>query len=468
MQTKAKFVSILAKAPPYAADVTIACVILAVRLVLNFRFPIPWPDETSFIVPAFELSRHGTLFVWAMNADRLVMWMPPGYFVFLAVLFKMFGYSFGLARWASAACVIGAALICGSLIRRCTAGGWAVMLHVATVVAFVSPYMLMSANIGRMDALLSVTALGSLAACLGGYPILGGAIVAAAATIQFNAVFFVLPFVVYFIWLLLTRQRLIVQPLEIAGVAFAAAVLGVNAILVQKNLQGFIQDMAFQFRLKRFFGHDDPYHPFWPVLAAGIAACAVLVRQRRIDGPAFMALYGLSFVLMATEGKEIWYDMAPPLGFLLIAIALAAHSGPVRIFARPGSAVCLASCLACIVATGFRSTPYLRPLLPTRAMLAHHLVPERELRRMRDAIAGLPAGSTVEYAWPGVEPFFLDAMDRTGVRWDVPQHSVTDNTIDRRPDWRIQCDSPDTPDIMFFTPRILHHGRVFGCDIGRP
>jgi hypothetical protein len=448
----------------WAALGLIALAICAIHLLLPFRFPVPWPDETSFIAPAFELARHGTLYVWAMNPDRLVMWMPPGYFVFLAALFKVFGYSFGLVRWSSALCVLATAAIVGALVARLTTGWRAIALHAATLVAFASPYMLMSANIGRMEALLALLAMASLLACLRGAPVLGGAIVAASATVHFNAVYFALPYATLFAWLLATRSRLVVQPRELAAVAVAAAILGAYALLVHANLLGFVEDIHFQFQLKRFFGRDDPYHPAWPAVLAAALSAGILAQERRFEAPAILALHGTAFVLLATEGKEIWYDFAPPLGFLLIALAVAC--GATR---RAATVAGLAACLAGMVATGYRQTPFLGPLLPRTAMLGHALLPAPDIARVRAQLAALPRGATVEYAWGGTQPFFLDAMDRAGVRWSVPQHSVTDGRLDRRADWRVQCDSTDVPTYLSrYYPTAPHRGGPSGCDLVRP
>ena len=200
-----------------AALALIATVIACLHVFLPFRFPIPWPDETSFVAPAYELARHGTLYVWGMNPDRVVMWMPPAYFIALAALFKIFGYSFALVRWASAACVLAAAWVAGRLIETLAAGRLAVLLHALTAAAFLSPYVLMSGNIGRMEALLCLVMLASLAACVRGLPVLGAALVAGAATIHFNAVFFTLPAAAWFAWLLATRRGVAARWVELAG-----------------------------------------------------------------------------------------------------------------------------------------------------------------------------------------------------------------------------------------------------------
>ena len=58
--------------------VLLVAVVLFVRLALGMEFPIPWNDETAFISQAFEFSRTGSFYVYGLNSERVVMWMPPG------------------------------------------------------------------------------------------------------------------------------------------------------------------------------------------------------------------------------------------------------------------------------------------------------------------------------------------------------------------------------------------------------
>jgi hypothetical protein len=43
--------------------------ILFVRIGLGFQFPVPWPDETGFVAPAFDFARSGSFFDSGMNPD---------------------------------------------------------------------------------------------------------------------------------------------------------------------------------------------------------------------------------------------------------------------------------------------------------------------------------------------------------------------------------------------------------------
>ena len=60
-----------------------------------------------------------------------------------------------------------------------------------------SSHVLMSAAIARMDSLLSLVTLELRGGRPWRFPILGGAIVAAAATVHITAVYFTLPYAPY-------------------------------------------------------------------------------------------------------------------------------------------------------------------------------------------------------------------------------------------------------------------------------
>ena len=66
----------------------LALTLIIQRTLFGFEFPIPWNDETAFISQAFALSTDNTLYVWGLNQERTVMWMPPGYMILLSIFYK--------------------------------------------------------------------------------------------------------------------------------------------------------------------------------------------------------------------------------------------------------------------------------------------------------------------------------------------------------------------------------------------
>jgi 4-amino-4-deoxy-L-arabinose transferase-like glycosyltransferase len=110
--------------------------------MLGFQFPPPWPDETGFIAAAFALARTGSFFDAGLNPDRVVMWMPPGYMVLLASVFRVFGYSFAAVRWVSTCSCLVSLGLAGGLACRLTRGWPRVLAGWAVAVAFLSPFTL--------------------------------------------------------------------------------------------------------------------------------------------------------------------------------------------------------------------------------------------------------------------------------------------------------------------------------------
>jgi hypothetical protein len=449
-----------------------AAAILTVRGWLGFQFPVPWNDETGFIAQAYALAHTGSLFDPGLNPDRIVMWMPPGYMVLLAGLFRLFGYSFAIVRWLSAAAMLGSLGVCFALIATQTRFALKLALATAACVAFVSPSMLIAANIGRMEALFCLLMLLSLLAAVHGRSYIAASLVAGSVTIHFNAVYFLLPFCVLALRHLLERHLPRPRVTDLAAAACAILALAAYGALIAANMPGFREDMAFQFAAKRFFGQNDAAHPWWLLAAAYGLAALVAAYRRAPDNGTVLAAYGLGFVQMAWSGHEVWYDYGQPLGFLLIAMGAAqgfqpALPTPVRAAMRPGFGVLIIACAMLMLgATAIRITPVMRALLPTRAMFTRGFVAPAEIARVRAFIATLLPGETVDFGWSGMEPFFLDDLAHAGAHWTIIRHSVTQVRPFRQRNWQVRCDSSELPHFLFaFDLTHKREGQDTGCVI---
>jgi hypothetical protein len=448
--------SLLQACPILAA----AAAILFVRAVLGFQFPVPWPDETGFVAPAFDFARHGTFFDPGLNPDRVVMWMPPGYMLLLAGVFRVFGYSFALARWVSALLCLTSLGLCAWLAWRLTAGWARVIAAWGLGLAFLSPYMLIDANLARMDMLAACIVLLALACAAAGRLLIAVSLVAAGMTVHFNVGYFAVPLALALADAAYHRRLNRPDGIDALAAAFACLALGLYAMHVLRNFPGFQADMAFQFKAKQFYGQNDPAHPLWPVLGGAALAALAFWRWRRFDGAAVCAAFGAAFIVMAHNGHEIWYDFGQPLGFALIALALLAEPAMPWRFVSAGAAIVFAAVMAT------RITPAMQPLLPTRAMIHRNIVAPAEIAKVRAFIATLKPGQTVAFGWTGMELFFLNDLDRVGARWTIIPHSVTQFFPVRTYDWRVVCDSSDWPAFLF--PFDLNHqrqGRDTGCTV---
>ena len=457
----------------YACFALAVAAALFVRVFLPFECPVPWNDEADFIGQAYAFAQTGSFFAAGLNPDRIVMWMPPGFMVALAGAYKLFGYSFDLSRWLSCLFYLGGLATLFAILRR-TLSGWKLALAaLLLLIPAVSPYMLASANLARMESFYSLTALLSLYAALRGKPVLGLAIVLASAVIHFNAEYFLLPYLALMAWMIVRRQELVVAPVELLALALAGAILAGYGLFVLHHLSGFIEDMTVQFSRKvagPAFGGTAGQA--W-VAASWAGALLLLILWRRFAPAVFLACYGAAYITFAFAGQEIWYDFARPLGAYLIAVAAILSfvelSGPIR---RGAVAALGLLATAGMADQAFRyEEPASAAVWPRLSTLSRDFLPREELGRVRSFIAGLPPGTTVSFAHTGVEAFFFDDLERAHVQWVYLQHSVTGIFPFRQMDYVILCDSSLYPHFLFAFDMVLtqqsRQGRDTGCSIAK-
>jgi hypothetical protein len=164
----------------------VGAAVVFMRMRLGFAFPVPWNDETAFLAQAFAFKETNSLFVWGLNAERDVMWMPPGYFLVMGTLFKLFGYSFGLARSISAVLYL---VVFAIFAARLAPWPQTASRHPYGI-AFPSPYSLAVPTWRAWKRFRAVILLSLLASCQR-QPVIGLALVISAALVHFNAIYFV-------------------------------------------------------------------------------------------------------------------------------------------------------------------------------------------------------------------------------------------------------------------------------------
>lgn len=456
--------------PMTIAAVMVVAVVLFIRLFLGFEFPIPWNDETAFTSQAFEFSRSGSFFVWGLNSERVVMWMPPGYMLLLAAVYKLFGYSFEISRWVSCLLYLGSFGI-GLAIIRATLTGWRHHFGlVLMLAAFLSPYSLAISNIARMEALYTLIFLLSLLAALRGKYGLGLALVLLGATVHYNAVYFLLPYAVLVLWKILHRETLSIGPGELLALVISALALAGYGLFVIKHINGFLSDMQFQFAYKLgspvMGGREG-----WSLLGFTLLIPFMqLIVHRRLGAETLLSLYGVAFIAMTLNGHNMWYYFAYNFGFWLLLMGVLASSALLgKVWWRVGCFL-IASCL--LYQLGHfvnRSTLEFDSLKPRLSMLSRDFLAPHEIKRVRTFIAGLPADATVSFGYSGVEPYFFDDFAKAKARWSISGHSVTQVFPARVLDYRVLCDSSLFPGYLFVYdwdgyPR---KGQDSGCTITR-
>lgn len=432
--------------PMLTCAALIGAVVLFIRIGLGFEFPIPWNDETAFTSQAFEFSRTGSFYVYGLNSERVVMWMPPGYMLLLAGVYKVCGYSFEISRWVSTLLYLGS-LGVGLAIIRTTLTGWRHMLALVLMsVAFLSPYSLAIANIARMEGLYTLIFLLSLLAALRGKYALGLALVLLGATVHYNAVYFLLPYGVLVLWKILRREALSIGPGELLALVIAALALAGYGLFVIKHIDGFWQDMQFQFAYKLgspvMGGREG-----WTLLGLLLLIpCLQLIVHRRLGTEALLSLYGVAFIAMTLNGHNMWYYFAYNFGFWLLLLGVLASTASLsKVWWRVACALIASGLLYQLGHYATRNTGEFDPLKPRLSMLSRDFLPASEIDKVRAFITGLPPETTVSFGYSGVEPYFFADFARSGARWTGSAHSVTQVFPARSMDYRVLCDSAMFP-----------------------
>jgi hypothetical protein len=421
-------------------------VVLFVRLALGLEFPIPWNDETAFISQAFEFSRTGSFYVYGLNSERVVMWMPPGFMLLLAGVYKVFGYSFDISRWVSCVLYLGASAV-ALLVLRDSLRGWRRQLGLLLMLlAFLSPYSLAIANIARMEGLYTLIFLLSLLAALRGKYTLGLALVLLGATVHFNAVYFLLPFAVLVAWKIVRRESLVVGPWELLALVIAALTLAAYGLFVLKHIGGFLEDMQFQFAYKLgspVMGGREGWVLLGLVLFIPLLQ---LIVHRRFGAETLLSLYGVAFIAMTLNGHNMWYSFGYNVGFWLLLLGVLLSSAELsKLWWRVGCALIAGSLLYQLVLHASSGNPQIDSLKPRLSMLSRDFLPSSEIDKVSAFIASLPPDTTVSFGYSGVEPYFFADFARSGARWTGSAHSVTQVFPARSVDYRVLCDSAMFP-----------------------
>ena len=416
---------------------------LIVRLGMGFEFPVPWNDETAFTAQAFEFSRTGSFYVYGLNSERVVMWMPPGYMLLLAAVYKVFGYSFEISRWVSCLLFLGAFGVALGILRQLRLVGWMQALALSlTLLAFVSPYSLVISNIARMDVLYALMFLASLWAMLRSHYALGLSLVLASAVVHFNAVYMLLPYAVLIGWKIVRREALVIAPFELLALCVSMLMLAGYGVFVLKHIGGFLEDMKFQFDFKLVAAVMDGPLGWFKVGSMVLLALIQLIVRRRFAEDAVLSLYAAGFMALALNGHSMWYHFAFIFSLWLLALSLlvGVQSMP-DVRGRFVLTVALVGLAYPFALYGWSKTETMAPLWPRLELLRRPFLADSELAKVRTFIQTLRPGQTVSFGYTGIEPFFFGDLAKSGAIWSVPMHSVIQVLPGRQNEYRVFCDS---------------------------
>lgn len=407
-----------------AAGLAIAGLAIAVFWWVHARaglsFPVPLPDEASFLWQSLAVAERGSLFAPELNPERPILWMPPGYAILTGAVFRATGFSLPWARSLSALCATIAflALVLGLRSLRAPLAGLLLLCGV-----FLARDFVFAGNQARMEALLvALLALAGWLLLLGRWaPAL--ALLGLAPLVHPNALPVAVAAVALAVW---GRGRPGEwRPGRVGGalLALCAAAWVAYAIYAGRHAADFWHDMAFQLRWK---GQPGPLElAYWRAWAApwrlalgALMALAVLLgRAFASPAPRLLAIAAPLWLLPLAPGE--WYY------------------GVLRAFVFALTGLCTLDGVARAAAA--------RELAPgaRRALVALALLGLTALglsARWIESPRDYPHAMQVAGMRIAPEPAYIDASDRLAVRAYLLELAA------RRP--------ADDPPLVVFEPRV--------------
>lgn len=281
----------------------------------GFGFPIPWPDESSFVWPAISFAEKGTMFAPQINPERTLMWMPPGYMMILGGILKFTEFTPELTRWVSWACVMMAFIIFSYWLLQFRL--WFLTIPLAAGV-FLNGTFTVAGNITRMDSMVLLLAVVAFLLLWSGRQLIGFFILFLTPLVHPNGMYFLTLALLARIFVNPTHEKPKICPIFIlSGLVLSAWVF--YAFHVAENWGAFIKDMNRQFGLK---GQSEPFGMLFTfprilyvlIFAGSFFYCAIKKSQ-------LVWFVGFGAAAMATSlmGQEMWYLIFRHIGFVVLA-----------------------------------------------------------------------------------------------------------------------------------------------------
>ncbi|MDA8139708.1 MAG: hypothetical protein M0036_13740 [Desulfobacteraceae bacterium] len=439
------------------------------RVFLQYEFPIPWNDETAFIAQSISLADNGSFYTYGLNANRDLMWMPPGYMILLAAAFKIFGYGYDLSRWISVFLYIGSVLLCFAAIQSQLTGWHKTFACIVFAFVFITPYVLVISNIARMEALYMFLFLLAMHLTLNQKYGHGLSVVLVAALVHFNAIYFLFPFLFYLFWLVVKRRAFVIAPSEIVSLFVAGLLLLLYLNYISMDFQGFLSDMAFQFSYKDSFGPAfGGRKGIASILFLTCIIAAMGIKKKEFSSGMIISLFGVSFLMLGINGRgHMWYEFSFSISVMLFSIAslISIEHSDIHIAQYIGGGVFIASILA-LMHFGHTCSP-LQEISPHLSTFKKHFLQPDEIKRVNRFLEQLPAGTKVTFGYTGVEPLFFSAFRKSGAVWTANFNSMTQPFPLREVDYIIICDSSMYPQYLlnYDFDGYKRRGENSGCQI---
>jgi hypothetical protein len=415
----------------------------------DLTFPIPWPDEGSFLWPALAFRDHASLYAPEVNPEREIFWMPPGFMVLEGIIFKVWSFSLHRARFLSALFLVGAMGCLAAQVRSSRVRFGHALLIV--LVSF-APISQLVGNTARMESLLLLLAtLGFL--LLERRKAAGLGVLALALLVHPNAAFAFAGGLAY--WLFAFRGMRRLSRADLATFAAVAALWLAYAFHLSRHWAEFVEDMTTQIHWKQTEAALNGTALSRLLEPFRVAVCAILVVVFGL-GVRFRARVGafcaLALPLLVGSGIAVgWlYEVYAALGTLLVCMAaleLVSELGT-RLDRKAGVAITVAA--AAVLGAGvlwIRTHAFLmasvqRATIPSRSDAMYCSSEERQHVEAFVRRAVRKDGPTVIQFLPDADSLLFHDMRSPSVRFLQQTYFAT------RPDVYILHDSPWFPQFL--------------------
>jgi hypothetical protein len=296
-----------------------------VHTTLGLGYPVPWPDEGSFLWPALSIQKHNTLLAPELNPYRPVMWFPPGYMIVQGLIFKVTGFSLQWARTLSAAYIMGGVALLAAVLGRLRHP----FLNLLLCAVFLhSPIVWFVGNVARMESLVFLLASAGLLALQRGRIYVGLAVIALLPLIHANGLFFCLGAGGYFL-VIAWRDSSKLRPSRLDVIVVGLALISwlLYAAYVFVHWEAFLNDMGYALRFKAFVSGEaggilarvkSPGRMIPGILIAGGLIYATKVRLPAL----FLLVYAAPLFLLSLSHMGWPYDIYAAFMYLLLSVIL--------------------------------------------------------------------------------------------------------------------------------------------------
>jgi hypothetical protein len=301
---------------------------LALLIVLchfaDFKFPIPWDDEATFLLQAYSFAKTNSLLSPYFSPERVIMWIPPGYLILMGMIFKLTAFSLRVARFTSLLFTFLSFIFAVKIIDALKGNTF---LKLAMLLFFLHPAFIAMANVARQEAIYFALALISLYLLVTGRHLSALSVAAFSGLFHFNGIYVTaLSLIVIAVSFVKNRGHIKKYIMSQSGkmdlLIFIAAVLAwcAYAVLVINHFSSFVSGMTYQFTTKI---SRPPLLTSYRSMGFILFFCLPLTYSlyRRKFDLAIISGFSLACYVLNGFGQEMWYGVFLVLAFSFSFIA---------------------------------------------------------------------------------------------------------------------------------------------------